>query len=112
MNTPAWVVLALLCAVVGVSYALIYPRVAGSNPWTMAKCDLVLVAVIGLTVWLIYGRHGQRFEVLGMDLHWALYTVVAWLVVELPVYSWYVNKYGVLDELRQALDPDQAQDKH
>jgi Zn-dependent protease len=98
--SPELTVLAVVVALVIPSYGFVYPALAGPNAGTMAQLDLVLSALALLCVWFLYGSEGQRFEVLGWDMPWWVFTVATHFVVEIPAVIWYYNKYNVWASLK------------
>ena len=95
MESPELAVILINLVIVLVAYLWIYPRFAGSNGAKISQNDIVASAVSLLVVGSVYWGSGQEFNALVMTLNWLWFTVLSFIVIEIPVAVWYYRKYDV-----------------
>jgi hypothetical protein len=97
MQSPELIVILLNLCILSFSYLWLFPRVAGSNPVTLAKYDLVsFVIAVSISGILFYGSHIE-FDALFFTLDWFWFSVLSFFVFETPYALWYFNKNNVWD---------------
>ena len=97
MESPELAVILINLVIVLVAYLLVYPRFAGSNGAKISQNDVVASAVSLLVVGSVYWGSGQEFNTLVMTLNWFWFTVLTFIVIEIPVAIWYYRKHDVFD---------------
>lgn len=95
MDSPETFILLSNAVILLVGYLFVYPRFAGSDLSRLAMNDLVANA-LALTVagYAFFGT-GQRFGLPWFEVGWFGFTVLTFLVMELPLFLWYLRRHGL-----------------
>lgn len=93
-NIEALVVLMNLI-IVGASYYLVYPKLAGNNFNKIAFYDLLSSGLALLLVGSKFWETGQVFHLIGFELNWFWFTIITYGVIEIPVSIRYFKKHNV-----------------
>ncbi|GIU35891.1 hypothetical protein L2719_11945 [Shewanella schlegeliana] len=88
-------IVALIAVVVVVSYLSIYPKVAGSNINRLLWCDIAISAFVLTLVGIKYWGSGQEFSLLLLDVNWFWFTLIVYLIIEVPMAMWYAKKHNI-----------------
>jgi hypothetical protein len=80
----------LLCA-----YLIVYPRFAGSDLNRLALNDLAANALAIVVAGFAFFGTGLRFDLLFLEVGWFGFTVVTFMLMELPLFVWYARRYGL-----------------
>jgi hypothetical protein len=84
-----------ILATISVAYLLIYPRFIGENVKLMAWVDIPVTAVpIGISA-LLFWESDPVFKLIFFETNWFVYTLVAMLIIELPVLILYLRARGL-----------------
>ena len=95
MNSPEQFVLLINAVILGCAYFIVYPRFAGADQTRLAINDLVANACALLVVGFNYLGTDQQFDLLVTEVGWFGFTVVTFLLMELPLFIWYSKRYGL-----------------
>ena len=95
MESPELLILALNLIIVLVSYLSIYPKLAGDDFKKITFLDTLSSGFALLVVGLHYWGSGHEFNLLVNDVNWFWFTLVSYLVIEIPVMLWYFKKQNV-----------------
>lgn len=93
--SPEQFVLLVNAVIIGCAYFIIYPRFAGADQNRLAINDLIANACSLVIVGINFWGTGTQFDLIVIDLGWFGFTVVTFLLMELPLFAWYVRRYGV-----------------
>lgn len=93
-NLEALVVL-LNLIIIGASYYLLYPKVAGNDFNKIAFYDLFSSGLALLLVGSKFWGTGQVFNLIGFELNWFWFTLVTYAVIEIPISVRYLKKHNV-----------------
>lgn len=93
-NLEALVIL-LNLIIVGASYYLLYPKVAGNNVDKIARYDLLSSGLALLLVGSKFWGSGQIFHFVGFELNWFWFTIITYALIEIPVSIRYIKKHKV-----------------
>lgn len=95
MNTPEFVILAINAIIIVIAYFFVYPRFCGANTHRIAVNDLiasgVAVAVAGSKFW----GSGTEFSLLFWSVNWFWFSLLTYLVIEIPLMLWYARKHNI-----------------
>ena len=95
MESPETFILLTNAAILLCAYFIVYPRFAGSDLNRLALNDLAANAIAIAVAGFAFFGTGQRFDLLSLELGWFGFTVLTFLLMELPLFVWYVRRYGL-----------------
>jgi len=95
LDSPEQFVILVNAVILGVAYFYVYPRFAGADTQRLAINDLIANGGALLVVGMSYGGTEQRFTLLFAEVGWFGFTLVAFLLMELPLFVWYSRRYGL-----------------
>lgn len=93
MIEPELAVILLNSTLIVLAYFWFYPRVAGANLQKVALFDLLTTAIALLIVGFKFWGSGYLFELVGFHLNWFWFTLLTYLVLEIPLSLWYLKRY-------------------
>jgi hypothetical protein len=80
-----------ILATIAVAYLLVYPRLIGENVKLMAWVDIPVTAVpLGISA-LLFWESDPVFKFIFFETNWFVYTLVAMVIIELPVLILYLR---------------------
>jgi hypothetical protein len=95
-------IIAIILAGLAVNYLWVYPKIAGDDVRKMAWLDAALsLLVFGIVAIFFFGSD-ERFNLLGFETNWAIFTLVVGVVIELPLFYWYLKARGLGNQYREA----------
>lgn len=93
--TPEAFILTVNAVILLLAYFWVYPRFAGADMQRLARNDLAAnLCALGVAGYTFYGSD-TVFTLLSMELGWFGYTIITFLVMELPFFVWYSRRYGL-----------------
>lgn len=95
MDSPEIFILLSNAAILLCAYFIVYPRFAGSDLNRLALNDLAANAIAIAVAGFAFFGTGQRFDWLFLELGWFGFTVVTFLLMELPLFVWYARRHGL-----------------
>jgi hypothetical protein len=95
MDFPELQIIVLNLIIVLVAYLSIYPKLAGSNFNKISIYDVFTSGFSLLVVGLNYWGSGQEFNLLVTNTNWFWFTLITYLVIEIPVMIWYFKENKV-----------------
>lgn len=95
MDSLEFTVIGLNFVIIIVGYLVVYPKFAGNSFKKIALCDLVATALSLLIVASQCWNTGYAFNMLVFEANWFWFTVITYLVIEIPFMQWYFKKHGV-----------------
>lgn len=88
-----------------VAYLWFYPKFIGNNVKLMAWVDVPVTAVpLGISA-LLFWESDPTFQLFWAELNWFLFTLVAMLLIELPVFMLYLRARGLSREYWAMFSP-------
>lgn len=90
--------LALAAATLYVAYAIVYPRWAGADMKRLALYDLGFTVVVVAVTGALYAQSHPTFSLLGVRLPWWAYAVLAYGLLEIPLFVAYARKASSADD--------------
>ena len=94
---PELLIITLNITIILIAYLLVYPKVAGSDGNKVASNDIIASCLSLLVAGSIFWNTGQVFNTILFDLNWFWFTIITYLILELPLMLWYYNKHNVWD---------------
>lgn len=95
MGNLELLVILLNVTIIGASYYLLYPKVAGGNINKITFYDCLSSAVALILVGSKFWESGQIFNLFGLELNWFWFTLITYAIIEIPIMLKYIKKYKV-----------------
>ena len=84
-----------ILATLAVAYLVIYPKFVGNNVKLMMWLDVPITAVpLGISA-ILFWESDPSFTLFWAELNWLLFTLVAMLLIELPIFLLYLRARGL-----------------
>ena len=94
------IVIAIVLATLSIAYLWVYPTFAGRNVKLMSYMDIGFTFVPAAISALIFWQSDPVFRVFGLELNWFIYSILAYMVIEIPVFILYVKARGLWPEYK------------
>lgn len=94
------IVIAIVLATLSIAYLWVYPTFAGRNVTLMSYMDIGFTFVPVAVSALIFWQSDPVFRVFGLELNWFIYSILAYMVIEIPVFILYVKARGLWPEYK------------
>ncbi len=94
MLTVELAVILLNAVLLLLAYFWWYPRVAGADLRKVAVFDTLITLLALLIVGSRFWSTEQAFELFGFNTNWFWFTLVTYLILEMPLAIWYFRRYG------------------
>ena len=95
MDSPETFILFTNATILLCAYFIVYPRFAGSDLNRLALNDLAANAIAIAVAGFAFFGTGQRFDLLFVEVGWFGFSVVTFLLMELPLFVWYARRSGL-----------------
>ncbi len=92
---PESQILLVNAAILLVAYLGVYPAIEGITPMRMATIDIVLTGLALAVAGYLFWGTGTRFSLLLFSTNWAVFSFVAMLIMEIPLYIWFCRARGM-----------------
>jgi hypothetical protein len=89
------ILLLVVVTVIALGYGFIYPRYAGNSLTKVAIQDLFASATTLLIAGNLYYASGVQFSWLIVEVNWFWFTLLSYLVIEIPVCIAYAKKHNM-----------------
>ena len=97
MLSPEWTIIVLNIIVLSAAYFLVYPMFAKADLNRLLINDLLAnFSALVVAGSLFYGS-GQRFDFLFFELGWFGFTLLSFLLLELPFFWSYARRYRLFE---------------
>lgn len=93
-------ILFVVLATLTIAYLWIYPTFAGNNVRRIALYDVGLTAVPLVIAGVLYWGEPSDFTLLFFDTNWFIFTLGLYIILEIPLVSWYVSARGLGQEVK------------
>lgn len=94
-------VIVFIVAIIAVAYLWVYPRFAGKDLRRMAWLDVALTLIpLGVAA-LLFGGTNPDFRLLIFDTNWFVFTLVTYVILEVPLFLLYLKARGLSDQYAQ-----------
>lgn len=94
------IVIAIVLATLSIAYLWVYPTFAGRNVKLMSYMDIGFTFVPAAVSALLFWQSDPVFRVFGLELNWFIYSILAYMVIEIPVFILYVKARGLWPEYK------------
>lgn len=89
------IVVFIILATLAASYLWIYPKYAGNDLMKMAWFDIALSVIpLGASAFLFW-ESDPTFRMIFFDTNWFFFTLIAFVLLELPLFFWYLKARGL-----------------
>ena len=92
---PETLLLALNGIILSLAYFLIYPRMVGADISKLMQSDLLATATSVIVAGFVFWGINQPFDLLFGEVNWFAFSVVTFLLMEVPFALWYLKKFDV-----------------
>lgn len=100
MLSVEWIVILVNAVILCIAYFFVYPRFAKADMNILLINDLLAnVTALAVAGMLFYGT-GQKFEFLFFELGWFGFTLITFVVMELPFFWSYARRYRLFERMR------------
>lgn len=95
MNNPELFVVVLNVSIITIAYFLVYPKFCGSDGNKIAVNDIFASSISLLIVGSMYWGSGIEFNLIFTDVNWFWFTLITYMIIEIPLMLWYFKKHDV-----------------
>jgi hypothetical protein len=92
---PETLLLALNGVILSLAYFLIYPRMVGADISKLMQSDLLATVTSVIVAGFVFWGTNQPFDLLFGEVNWFAFSVVTFLLMEVPFALWYLKKFDV-----------------
>ncbi|QFT53285.1 hypothetical protein [Microbulbifer sp. THAF38] len=92
---PEVILLIVNTVIICAAYLYIYPRHAGANLNKVIINDLFATGIALLIAGILFGDAELKFNMLLFTANWFGFSLISFLLIELPFFKWYWDKYSV-----------------
>lgn len=93
-------ILFVVLATLTIAYLWIYPTFVGNNVRRMAIYDVAIGAVPLAIAGALYWGEPSHFTLLFFDTNWFIFTLGLYVILEIPLFFWYVSARGLGAEMK------------
>ena len=95
MNSPELIIISLNLIVLMYSYFILYPKAVKKDMKKLSLYDLLssIISLIGASI--LYMGSGEKFNLLLTDVNWFWFSIVSYIVLEIPFILWYAKKHNI-----------------
>lgn len=94
------IVIAIVLATLSLAYLWVYPTFAGRNVKLMSYMDIGFTFVPAAVSALLFWQSDPVFRVFELEFNWFFYSVLAYMIIEIPVFILYVKARGLWPEYK------------
>jgi hypothetical protein len=92
-----WMIISINLIILYIAYYFVYPRFAGSDLNRLLVNDLLAnITALVVAGALFYGS-GQRFDFVFFELGWFGFTLLSFVLLELPFFWSYARRYRLFE---------------
>ena len=92
---PETLLLVLNGVILSLAYFLIYPRMVGADISKLIQGDLLATVTSVIVAGFVFWGTNQPFDLLFGEVNWFAFSVVTFLLMEVPFALWYLKKFDV-----------------
>ena len=92
---PETLLLALNGIILLLTYFLIYPRMVGADINKLMQSDLLATATSVIVAGFLFWGTNHPFDLLFGQVNWFAFSVVTFLLMEVPFALWYLKTFDV-----------------
>jgi hypothetical protein len=95
MSSPELILITLNLIIVMYSYFILYPKIVKNDIKKLSSYDLLssIISLIGASA--VYFGTGEKFNLLITDVNWFWFSIITYIIIELPFVFWYSKKYYI-----------------
>lgn len=95
VNNPESLVIGINIGIILMAYILIYPKFVGSNFNKLMINDLVASLISLLISGFLFWGKGVDFNAILFITNWFWFSILTYLLIELPFMKRYMKKYAI-----------------
>ena len=92
---PETLLLALNGVILSLAYFLIYPRMVGADISKLMQSDLLATVTSVIVAGFVFWGTNLPFDLLFGEVNWFAFSVVTFLLMEVPFALWYLKTFDV-----------------
>ena len=93
--SPEIVLLILNGVILILEFFLTYPRSVGNNISKLMQSDLLATVTYVIVAGFLFWGTNHQFDLLVGEVNWFLFSVVTFLLMEVPFALWYLKKFDI-----------------
>ena len=93
--SPETTLLCVNAAFLAFAYLGVYPSLVRGGLAAMARADIAVTGAALVVAALLFAGTGTRFSLLLLDVPWWVFSLVAKLAMELPLFAWFAWRHGL-----------------
>jgi len=98
---PELILLTLNFIIISIAYLWVYPKVAGANLHKITVNDLIASITSLVVAGSLFWGSGYAFNMILFEANWFWFTLISYLIIEIPFLIWYLKHYKVLGKSEQ-----------
>ncbi|MEH6453068.1 MAG: hypothetical protein V7782_08520 [Psychromonas sp.] len=95
INNPELLLLALNVSVLVLIFCYVYPKYCGANINKLLSNDVIATTTILVISGSLFWGTGQVFNLLIMSVNWFWFSLISYLIMEIPFALYYMKKYKI-----------------
>lgn len=92
------IVIFVIIVTLAVGYLLVYPKVAGNDVRKMVWLDVALTLIPLIVSGALFWQSDPAFSLIFFDTNWFVFTLVTYIIIEIPVFILYLKARGLSRE--------------
>ena len=88
-------VLLLNTTVLVLAYCVVYPRKVGADIAKLLQSDLMATATSLVVAGFLFWGTNQQFDLLLGEVNWFAFSLVTFLLMEIPFALWYLKRFDI-----------------
>ncbi len=100
MNNAESLLISINIVVIFCAYFVIYPKYCGANGYKIATYDLLLSGLVLLISGSLFWGSGETFSLIVFSVNWFWFTLLTYVLIEMPLMLWYSNKHKVWESFK------------
>jgi hypothetical protein len=93
--TPELTILIINAVFMAYAYLWAYPAIPNKTISAVMIRDAAISGAALLVAGLLYWGSGTGFDLLVIEVNWAVFSVVTLFLIELPLSAWFIRKYDL-----------------
>ena len=94
-RSPEILVLLLNTIILVLAYCVVYPRTVGADIAKLLQSDLMATATSLVVAGFLFWGTNQQFDLLLGEVNWFAFSLVTFLLMEIPFALWYLKRFDI-----------------
>jgi hypothetical protein len=97
MLSAEWTIILVNAIILSIAYFFVYPRFAKADMNRLLINDLLANSAALLVAGVLFQGTGQRFQFIVFELGWFGFTLLTFVLMELPFFWSYARRYRLFE---------------